>query len=85
MKKIITFLFSIILLTSCSIDLSWENTKQIINAIENKKNTPSCTNVINNTTIVCVWADWTCKSLYVPKLRQTDSYESWQNCWNALK
>lgn len=84
MKKIVFFLFFIFLLNSCSIDLSWENTKQIINTINNKKETPSCTSVYNNTTLTCVWSDWTCKSLYTAKIGRTDFSDDWKNCWNAL-
>lgn len=80
MKKILFLLFTISLLTSCSIDLNWENTKQIINAIENKKDSPSCNSLWwSNTVLICVWSDWTCKR------NRSILWDEWEDCWNALK
>lgn len=79
MKKIIFLLFFTFLLTSCSIDFGWENTKQIIDTINNKKDSPSCTSLWwNNVILICVWWDGTCKR------NKSILWSDWEDCWNAL-
>lgn len=75
MKKIIFLLIFTTFLTSCSVDLNWEKDEKIIESINKIKLAPSCTNAFNDTTVVCVWPEWTCKSLHL---------NEWQDCWNAL-